>query len=821
MYFSLNWLKELVEIPKNITNDELALQLTLHTVEVDGVESEKGRFNKIVVGKILSVDVHPNADRLQLTKIDIGGKQNLNIVCGATNIESGQKVPVAMVGAVLPNGLEIKEAEVRGEKSIGMLCAEDELGLGNDHSGIMILDADAKVGQNLADYLKLKDTIFEVDNKSLTNRPDLLNHLGIAREISVFLNTKLTKEFSKIENVKLPIIPDNVEQLNINVNDFGLCPRYMAIKITDLEVRESPKWLQKRLSAIGMRPINNVVDIVNYIMLEIGQPMHTFDADLVDKIVVRRADNNERIVTLDGEERKLDSDMLVIADSKKPIAIAGVIGGGNSEINKNTTSIIIESANFEAVQVRKTSKKIGLRTEASLRYEKALDPNLTENGIALACKLIKKVCPKAKISSKLSDISLKTKDDNFGLNLGPIDIEIDWLRKKIGQEISEKKIIDILEKLCFKVTKKDSVLSIKIPSWRATKDISIKEDILEEVARIYGYENIKAVAPRIKLKSPLVNKKRYIERKIKNILAIGLSMTESYNYSFTNEDKIKKMNIDLSGYIKIANPISANHTILRQSLIVNLLDNIKTNQANYKVIDFFEIGDVYMDFPGIIRKDVDTNETLPYQETRLGIIHAVDNDNDIFNSIKGKIEYLLNYFNLLADFSSMEITPGWADNNVCASINVEGKDIGVVAKIDKTVLRNLGIKKEVVVAEINFDKLFDIITVKTNVLYKKRNRFPVIMRDLAFIVSTKVLYSDIKNDIMNFKSSEVKNNYIQNVELFDVYIGDNIEKNKKSLAFHIIYSSPEKTLTSSNIDIVQNGIIEKLKDKYDAKIRDF
>jgi len=787
----------------------------LHTVEVEDIKDEGSRFDNIVIGEILSIKKHPNADRLQITEVNIGKDENLNIVCGASNIEKGQRVPTALIGAILPNELEIKEAEVRGETSCGMLCAEDELGLGDDHSGIMILDKHAKLGQNLSEYLKLKDVIIEVDNKSLTNRPDLLNHMGIAKEISAFLDVKLTKKFHKLTKNEEIKIPKEIKDLKVNIKDSTACPRYMALKFDNIKVEESPKWLQQRLIAVGIKPINNIVDITNYVMLEVGQPMHAFDADLIDKIVVRKAKQGENITTLEGDDKELTEEMLVIADSEKPIAIAGVIGGDNSGVKKDTESVIFESANFESIGIRKTSKKLGLRTEASIRYEKGLDPFLTKTALNLVCKLMKEICPKAKINSELIDISSEKEEANFGLNLGPIVVEIDWIQKRIGEKIDPKKIIQILEKLFFKVENNNGTLTIKIPTWRATNDVSIPEDIVEEVARIYGYENIIEQKPKIKLKSPRINKKRNLERKIKNILATGLSMNESQNYSFTSEAKIKKMNIDSSGYLKLANPLSENIAILRQSLIVNLLDNIKTNQAKYNELKFFEIGDIYMGFNGNIKKDNLGDETLPYQETRLGIVYGTNKDDNNFGKLKGEIEYLLKHFNLSVNFNILEMAPSWSNENICASINVDKIEIGVISMVNQKVLRNLGIKKEVAVAEIIFDKLFNIISSKKNILHQQQNKFPTINRDLAFVIPKKIPYNNFRNEILNF------NKLIVNVELFDSYTGDKIEKSKKSLAFHINYQSQEKTLTADEINIVQEKLINNLNEKYDAVIRDF
>lgn len=817
MYLSLDWLKDYVDVSK-ITPEELGLKLTMHTVEIDEVINQADQFNKVVVGKVLEVKKHPGADRLNLAKVDVSRKEPLDIVCGASNLKKEQLVPVALVGAVLPGDFKIEAREVRGEKSEGMICAEDELGLGEDHEGIMVLEKKAKIGQNFGDYLKLQDVIFDVDNKSITNRPDLWGHLGMAREIAVFLDSKNTKKFNKILENKLKN-DESLEEINVKVEDKDLCPRYMAVKVDGVEVKESPEWIKKRLQAIGMRPINNIVDATNYAMIELGQPMHAFDSKKVSEIIVRRAKKDEKIKTLDGAERKLDNEMLVIADSKNIIAIAGVMGGENSEISNETSSIILESANFEPISVRKTSTKLGLRSEASTRFEKSLDPNMCEIALARAVELLKETCPKVKVSSQVAD------EADFNLNQGPIEIGLDWINKRLGEKIKEDKIINILTRLGFGVeVKEGNILNVSVPTWRATKDIDIKEDVLEEVARIYGYDNLKPKMPLVALDAPRENKERSLERKIKNILSFGAGLNETYNYSFLGEEKLKKLKIDSSEYIKLKNPISNVHTILRQNLFVNMIDNVKVNQAKYEEIRFFEIGSIFLNNPGTINKDKDKKDNLPYQEKHLAILEA---GSDVYEKVKGKLEYLFDSLSISFKYEPAETTPDWSLKSSFAKIKIEnngtdtsvgsarGEEIGFVSEIDKKILSSLGVKKDVAVVEVSFDKIFKTISSLLEKKYKEANKFPKAERDLAFVVDSKVLYNKIKAEIEEF------NELIFEVELFDVYEGDKIGSEKRSLAFHITYLSNEKTLKSEEVDELQKKLIKNLENKFEAKIRDF
>ena len=507
MYISLNWLKDYVKITSKIKPENIAEELTNHTVEVEGFINSAAQFNKVVIGKILEINPHPNADRLRLTLVDIKSKK-LNIVCGAPNLELGQLVAVAMVGAILPNGLEIKESLIRGEKSEGMLCAEDELGLGKDHDGIMAINENAKVGEAFAKYLKSDDIVLEIDNKSLSNRPDLLNHYGIARELSAIFDLTL-KPYEKVISRKWDFLSDKENKFEVKVMASDLCLRYMAVAISNIEIKESPAWLKDRLIAANQRPINNIVDLTNYVMFDCGQPMHAFDATKIKKIVVRRAEKDEVIETLDEKNRILSADDLVISDGKEPVALAGVMGGHNSEITADTTELLLESANFIAHSVRKTSQKLGLRTESSVRFEKALDPALTELAIFRFLTLLKEICPDMKINSSLIDINNVNQKELI------VDFDLEWLTNKIGQEIPKDNVINILEKLGFILEdKKTEILKVHIPSWRATKDISNKEDLAEEIIRLYGYNNIDSQMPILTMDLPEVNEERKIERKI-------------------------------------------------------------------------------------------------------------------------------------------------------------------------------------------------------------------------------------------------------------------------------------------------------------------
>lgn len=808
MYISLNWLKEFVKLSTKIKAADIAEKLTNHTVEVEGFISQAEQFNKVVVGKVLEVKKHPNADRLRLALVDVK-KDKLNIVCGAPNLAEGQMVPVALVGAILPNGLEIKESEIRGEKSSGMICAEDELGIGKNHDGIIVLDNNAKIGEPYAKYRKTDDIIFEIDNKSLSNRPDLLSHYGVARELSALFDVPL-KPYEKMLDKKILFLNNKENKLEVKVESKEDCLRYLAVKINNIEIKESPSWLKEKLIAVNQKPINNIVDLTNYVMLECGQPLHAFNADKIKKIIVRRAHKNEGLETLDEKERQLSEEDLVIADSSNVLAIAGVMGGKNSGITKETKSIILEAANFKAAMIRKTSQKLGLRTEASARFEKSLDPRLTEIALFRFLTLLKEICQDMKIDSSLIDINQGEPE------IKVINLPLDWLTKKIGQEIPREQVIKILNSLGFKTGEEIAdELIVTIPSWRAVKDISIKEDLAEEILRIYGYANINSKLPVETLVLPEINQERALERKIKNILALKHELTEVYNYSFVGEEQLKKLNIDFFNYLKLANPLSDVQTILRQSLAPNLINNIKNNQFKADSLGFFEIGSVFFNAPGIIKKEENSDSTLPYQEKHIGIILASE-EKDLFGRLKGVVsnflKVLINY-NVETDFFASEEAPGWADKKRVAKIKIFQKEIGSVAVTSQETNTAVNLKKATAIAEINFNVLFDLILNLEPLHFQEMGKYPVVIRDLAFVINEKILYNELKDEIIKF------NSLIKTVELFDVYIGDKLSNDEKSLAFHISFQAEEKTLTTEEVDLIVNELIKHLNNKFEAKLR--
>ncbi len=813
MNISLNWLNEYVNL-SNVDPENIKNKLTTHTVEVEKIIQQKDLFKNVVVAKILEIKKHPQADKLQLAVVDAGEKENIEVVCGAPNIVVGQIVPLAKVGAILPNGLEIKPTVIRGEKSNGMLCAADELGLGTDHSGIMILDNKAKIGQDFGLYLNLNEIILEIDNKSLSNRPDLWNHYGLARELSVIFDKKLNNYETK--KIKIKKSKNPIENIKVEIKAKNLCKKYLALKIDNIKIDESPSWLKNKLMAIGLNPINNIVDITNYIMMAIGQPLHAFDAENIKKIIVRRAEKNETIITLDDREHKLIEDDLLIASEKEAIALAGVMGGKNSEINNTTSSIIIESANFDAVSVRKTGQRLNSRTDAAMRFEKGLDPNLCQIAIEKAAEIIREICPTAVFQNDLVD------EGTYGDEEKTINLDLIWAEKIIGQKIDDKKIKNILEKLGLKIKKiipasatSGEIWEIIIPSWRK-KDLQIKEDLIEEITRIYGYDNIISNVPENKIFPPIKDAELELIKKIKQILALSYKITETYNYSFVSEEQLLKLNSDPNTYIKLLNPLSSQYTMLKQTLLTNMLSNIKNNQSKYDKIFLFEIDNVFLPIAGGPDKDNKKTEKLPYQEKKLGLVLS-NNSKQNFITLKNVIfnACLEITNNQIIDFWPTESIITWADDKEKCLIMLNGKEIGYLASINNEILNKNGIKKQTVYAEISLKTLLNTLMTGSTKQYQAIPKFPAINRDLAFVIDQKILYNDISKEIKKFHP------LIKEVELFDVYSGQNLESNKKSMAFHILYQSNERTLNHEEIEKIQKNLIKTLQEKFNAHIRDF
>lgn len=748
-----SWLNDYVDIKES--GDEVADLLTFSGTLVESVET--GLDDKIIVAKILEINPHPNADKLQKVIIDTG-KGKLDVVCGANNIEVGQIVPLAMIGAKIGDST-IREAEIRGEKSFGMLCSEKELGLGEDHSGIKILPEEYKVGDSLNKYLG-GDAVFDLE--ITPNRGDCLSHLGIAREYAV-----LTQQ-----NIKFG--PEDISAKNSSPLDFSVeiknsdhCARYYAVILKNIKVGPSPEWLKDRLNKLGHSSINNVVDITNYIMLDLGQPLHAFDKKKLvgNKIIVRDAGEGEEIISIDGEKRILNSKMLVIADEKNPIAIAGVMGGAESEIDDKTTDIVLESAEFERKSIRKTAKDLGLSTEASFRFERGIDPLMVEGSADKAAKMIKDLCG-GEIIGKVYDIAANYEN-------GWIAVPYKKINDLLGTNISGDEMKNILTSLGFKF--KDEMC--QAPSWR--HDVFVWQDLAEEVARIYGFSKIK-LNPVPKTPAPKKSA-HFIKEFIKDVL-VEAGFSEVYGYPFLSEKDLSAIGLDKSDLLEVANPVQAENKFMRNSLMPGLLRAIAKNPAFDPVL-IFEIGSVF---------------SKEKEEFHLAVTA----------SGKGAKKYLEEAISSISSKLNIE-------KNLFNISELKREDIARF-KIKKplTYFVELPIQKILASAKINVDEV-EIDIKERPIHYRNVSRYPSIVRDLAFIVEENVDAQQII-DLMYGQSD-----LINRVELFDEFASDKFGAGKKNIAFHLDLQHQDRTLTDKEADEIVEKIVAEVKNKFSGEIRNY
>ncbi|MEI6040238.1 MAG: phenylalanine--tRNA ligase subunit beta [Candidatus Berkelbacteria bacterium] len=742
-----SWLKDYVDI--KLSDEELVEQLNLTGTAVEGVSYSFS--DKIVVGQIKEINPHPNADRLQVAKV-FNGQEDLQIVCGAPNIAVGQKVPLALIGAKFAD-FEIKKAELRGIESFGMMCSERELGLGDSHGGIKVLPEDYEVGKKLIDYIS-SDTVFEIE--ITPNRGDCLSHLGVAREVAA-----TTGESIKVpEKIVLNEIKNNLIDVEVEAKD--LCSNYNAILIKNVKVGSSPDWLIKRLNSLGLKSINNIVDVTNYILFDWGQPLHAFDAKkIVDqKIIVRRAGEFEKVKTLDGQDRSIPENSLVIADKDKIIAIAGVMGAANSEVDSSTTDIIIESAEFDSASIRLTSKTLNLSTDASYRFERGIDSGHVSESARYAAKMIQEIAGGEIVDVKISESKIETRS---------IKVEYQKINNLLGLDLSENEINSILTRLGFVC---NANLAI-VPTWR--HDIAIWQDLAEEVGRIYGYGKIKPIALEVincEFDNDFTKKE-----KLKNELA-NIGFCETVNYVFLSASDLQTNKIESSDLLEIKNPMQNENKYLRNSLVSGLLKNVAKNPSFDPVL-LFEIGHVF---------------DKSSEEVNLGIIAS---GKDAKNKIQEAKELINSLLKKPLDINIIELN---RDELTRYKIR---KAVTYIIEIDLTqILTNLVVTKDT-----------DLRLNKTVSNYKQISKYPPVVRDFAFVVDREINSEDIKKHILDFSQD------ILLVDLFDEFSSDKLGQNKKSLAFHIYFQDLNKALTDVEAELKIKPLIEEIVKKFKAELR--
>ncbi len=832
MKISYNWLKEFVDV--KLTPEKLAEKLTMHSFEVENIIYQGKELENIVVGEVLEKEKHPNADRLSVVKVKIRkeggwtskedeievGPPVLKIVCGAPNVDVKQKVLVALVGAKLPNGMVIEKRKVRGVESCGMVCAEDELGLSDNHKEIMVLDKNLKVGTMAKEVLSLDDVIFEID--ILPNRAhDCLSHLGVAREIAAIMGKSIKYQVLSIkQNFKSDI-------LNVKIENEELCRRYSAVVINNVEVKNSPNWLKSRLESCGVRPINNIVDIANYAMLALGQPMHAFDKDKLKtknekrktefnnklkEITIRRAKKGEKMLALDDKTYKLDESDLVIADETGAIAIAGVMGGKDTAVDENTKNIIFESANFQGSGIRKTSQRLKLASESSYRFEREIDPELTIKAVEMAVKLTKELA-NGNVNEEIIDVYPNP------VKAGEIKFDFSRIEKLVGIEIEKEEVKEILQSLQFEVFESGGKLKVAIPTFRI--DVEKVNDIIEEIARIYGYENIPELNALIEMKSVAQNKDLEMEKTVKEIFE-GMGFAEVYNYSFVGEKDIKGINLSANNHLELQNPLSEELKFMRTSLLSGLINNARENLKHKDKFQLFELGRVYLKsdksrianrFHSLEARTMEPADILPNEKKVLaGIVVDKNKESDLFYKIKGQAEKLLEKLGFdklnFAEIGKAELF--WHKGR-SAEIFSKNKSIGRIGEIHPSALSAFGIESRAGYFEFCLESL--LVPDSDSKKYKKINRFPEIKLDLSVVFDEGVKWADIEKAIIKTDSKLIKN-----IEPFDIYCGKNLGKNKKSVAFRITYQAEDRTLEDEEVGVIQEEIIKELE-KLGGEIR--
>lgn len=794
IFASYNWIKEYLDTKDSA--EEFARKITLSGSGVENIIYEAKVFEGMVVGEVKELKAHPNADKLQIAVTSIG-KKKVEIVCGGVNLREGMLVPVALPGSKVrwhgeDEWTELKETEVRGTKSHGMICAAEELSLDKLQLGEKdiwdITDfTSSKAGTPLAEALGYNDVVFYTEVP--TNRPDAMSIIGLARE-----GYAVTGDDFEIKSATATEVPQKAKELKIEVAEKDLCPRYQAIVIENIEVGPSPWWFQKRLLAAGHRPINNIVDITNYVLHEYGQPLHAFDYDLLEgaKIVVRKAKKGEKILALDGEEYELGSDQLVIADAKKPVAVAGVMGGEVTGVTEKTKTIVFECAAFDPVSVRKTARALNLMSDSQQLFEKGLSTESTSAALMRAVDLT--------LDLAGGNVASKGYDVRQGA-YKPLKFPFDPKRAEalIGVSIKEAEMIKILKALGFESKKKGDIYEIEVPYWR-DHDIEASVDFTEEVARVYGYDNLPSVIPIGEIPKRVMEPELVWERRVKELLR-GAGLIEVFSNSFISEIELARYGIDPKSTLRLANPLSSDHEYMRTSLVPSMLTAVEANQGEAPEAELFEVSRVYTPKKG----------DLPDEELRL-LIAVYESDGErAFLKVKGIME------RLFCESSNCEwsLERGVKDDRWhvgrSATVTIGGDEVGVIGEVSREVAKKFGIDRRVCLVDLDFSVLLPHLSVSK--CYIPVPEFPSVKRDLAFVLKNDVEYKAVREAILDIDP------LLSSVDVFDVYTGKGVKDNEKSLAVHLEFQADDRTLEGEEIDKVVEKIIQMLKKSFSADIR--
>lgn len=792
MKVPVKWLKDYVDI--KVSPKELADALTLSGSKVEELITSGDEISNVVTGKITKIEKHPDADALVVCQVDINKEEPIQIVTAAKNMKEQDIIPVALHGSTLHGGLKIKKGKLRGVVSNGMFCSEEELGIAGDEPvhGLMILPQDTPIGKDIKEVLNLQSAV--IDFEITSNRPDCLSIVGMARETAATLGTTYNMPNTTFTAACKEDVTANYK---VEIKD-ELCRRYMLKGVKNIKIAPSPQWMQERLLEADIRPINNIVDITNFVMIELGQPMHAFDVREIttNTIVVERAEEGEKFTTLDEVERTLDNNVLNIRDGEKTIGLAGIMGGLNSEVKEDTTMVVLEFANFDGTNIRNSSKKLGLRTEASSKFEKDLDPNLVEVAMERTCALIEELGA-GEVMEGVIDVYPNPKKSHF------LEVHSVWVNKFLGSNIAKEDMKKYLDSLDLNTTISGDMLIVECPTFRS--DLNIKEDIAEEIARIYGYNNFKSTLPSCDTTKGGKSLKQSLEDKVVNTL-VNSGLNQSISYSFVSTKIFDKLLFPedsmLRNAVEIRNPLGEDFKIMRTTTLASMMESLGRNYAkSNEEAMLFEIGKVYI-------KNQDENK-LPEERNivTLGMYGNLD-----YLELKGVVENILHSLGINnPSFKRESSNPSFHPGKTAALY--VGKDyIGVLGEMHPDVANNYGMDVRCFIAELNLDLLMK--NSKMGRKYKALPKFPAVTRDIALLVEDEVLVQDIEDTI-----KKQGGGILESVKLFDVYKGKQIPEGKKSIAYSIVYRHSEKTLTDDEVTKVHDKILRSLEHKLGAELR--
>lgn len=798
MDISINWIRDYVDLPEDISPQELGVKFTLATCEVEDVATTGTHLKEVKVVQITGIEPHPDADKLRLVSFETGTGEK-RVVCGAPNVEVGKKVPFAAVGVTLPGGFTLVPKKIRGVESEGMLCSEVELDLSDDHGGLMILADDAVVGMSLAEHLGTEsDIIFDIDNKSITHRPDLWGHYGMAREFASIFDKPLKDVFSKTWKQGLrSLYTDEKPPVTIHVAPDSCCLGFKGLSMDNVTVKPSPQWMQDRLNGCGMRPINNIVDISNYVMLETGMPNHIYDRDTIKggEIHVRRMGEDAVFVTLDEQERKMIPSDTMVCDKERVSGIGGIMGGLDSSIHDKTTRIFLESANWQDSEVRKTSVRLGLRTDASQRYEKCLDTNQLEQTILRIVELVKESCPEAVVVGSMQEDAIQPTPEL------QINVTVDKISRVLGTNVSDERVMNILGSLDFSVERSGGSLIVTVPSYRATKDIEVEDDIIEEIGRIIGYDNITPVSPVNLTETTRLSEAKLMQRRIQDFMVFNGRALEVMTYPMVGEKLLDQVSWPVKNEkLTLVNALSPELSRMRPSMIPSLLEKAAQNQKSFPSFRLFEVGRSYLELEG---------ESFSQDRYQLGVVFF-DKDKSPFMDLMNVMEPLMNFLNLNARFDpkndrhpNPHVQGDWPGlhPNEYVDIKVMGKTCGFVNTLHPVIARQLKIKGNLSLAIFDITDFMDR-TIKDKTKYQALPKFPGSDFDCTVVAESHVPVSEI---LLVMKKLKIKQ--FESVKVVDVF---KMSEDEKAVTLRTRFLDREKTLTPETLKDAEEKVVATL-----------